>query len=63
MKLKVDKNKCIGCGFCVSNLEEVFTFDEDNQAKVIQTPVAEENVKKASELMESGCPTGAIEEE
>ena len=27
MELKVNKDKCIGCGMCVSTLEEVFDFD------------------------------------
>ena len=28
--LKVNKDKCIGCGMCVSMCEEVYTFDDDN---------------------------------
>ena len=63
MELRVNKDKCIGCGMCVSTLEEVFDFDEDGQAMVVQNPVAEENEEKASELAgDNGCPTGAIEE-
>ena len=63
MELKVNKDKCIGCGMCVSTLNEVFDFDEDGQAKVIETPVKEENEEKAAELAsDNGCPTGAIEE-
>lgn len=62
MNLKVDKDKCIGCGMCVRTCEEVFDFDDDNQAEVIQKPVAEENIEDATEAMEN-CPTGAIEEE
>lgn len=62
MKLRVDKDKCISCGRCVSYTEEVFEFDEDNQAKVIETPVSEGNVEIATKAMED-CPTGAIEEE
>lgn len=63
MELKVNKDKCIGCGMCVSTLEEVFDFDDDNQASVIQNPVAKENEEAAKELAgDNGCPTGAIEE-
>ena len=62
MNLKVDKDKCISCGMCVSKNEEVFQFGEDDQAEVIQKPVAEENIEDATEAMEN-CPTGAIEEE
>ena len=63
MELKVNKDKCIGCGMCVSTLDEVFDFDDDGQARVIQSPIKEENVSAASERAgDNGCPTGAIEE-
>lgn len=62
MKLKVNKNKCIGCGQCVSICEDVFNFDDDNLAEVIETPVKEEHYEDANTAKES-CPTGAIEEE
>ena len=63
MELKVNKDKCIGCGMCVSTLDEVFDFDDDGQAKVIQNPIKEENEEAAGELAgDNGCPTGAIEE-
>lgn len=63
MKLKVNKEKCIGCGQCVSITDQkVFDFDDDNLAKVIESPVTSENEQIANDAMES-CPTGAIEEE
>ena len=63
MDLKINKDKCIGCGMCVSTLSEVFDFDDDGQAKVIENPVKEENEEQAAELAsDNGCPTGAIEE-
>lgn len=62
MKLKVNKDKCIGCGQCVSLCEEVFDFDDDNLAKVIASPVPDNSTEEASTAKES-CPTGAIEEE
>lgn len=61
MKLKVNKNKCIGCGQCVSICEDVFNFDDDNLAEVIETPVKEEHIEDATNAKES-CPTEAIEE-
>ena len=63
MKLKVNKEKCIGSGQCVSMTDQkVFDFDDDNLAKVVESPVSNENEKAATEAMEN-CPTGAIEEE
>lgn len=61
MNLKVNKDKCISCGMCVSTCEEVFEFDDDNQAMVVENPVSEEHMEEATIAMES-CPTGAIEE-
>ncbi len=62
MQVKVNKEKCIGCGQCVSLCEEVFDFDDDNLAKVITNPVPEDKLEDAETALES-CPTGAIEEE
>lgn len=62
MKVKVNKEKCIGCGQCISICEDVFDFDDDNLAKVIQSPVNDDNKEDAMAALES-CPTAAIEEE
>ncbi len=61
MKLKVDKDKCIGCGQCVSISSNVYDFDDDGLAKVIEEPISSENKEDAKTAMES-CPTNAIEE-
>ena len=62
MNLKVNKDKRIGCGQCVSICDKVFDFDDDNLAKVIEKPVPEEYQEESTSAMEN-CPTGAIEEE
>ena len=62
MKLKVNKEKCIGCRQCVSICDEVFDFDDDNLAKVIVETIPEDKEEDATTALES-CPTGAIEEE
>ena len=59
MNVKVDKEKCIGCGQCVSICEEVFDFDDDNLAKVIQSPVNKDN-EEATNIAVESCPTEAI---
>ena len=54
MKLKVNKEKCIGCGQCVSMTDQkVFDFDDDNLAKVVESPVSNENEEAATEAMEN----------
>ena len=32
-KVKVDQEKCIGCGACTAIASEVFSFDEERVAK------------------------------
>lgn len=61
MKLKVDKEKCIGCGMCVSICDSVFDFDDDGKAKVITDEINEDCVSEANTAKE-GCPGEAIEE-
>ena len=38
MNLKINQDKCIGCGQCVSICEDVFNFNDDGLAEVIETP-------------------------
>lgn len=58
---KVNKDRCIGCGACVGTANEVFDFDDDNLATVVNQPT-EENINNAKEALEN-CPTNAIIEE
>ena len=55
--LDVEKNKCIGCGACISIDSEHFDFDEEGLSQVISN----DNLKtpELQDAIES-CPTGAI---
>jgi ferredoxin len=55
--VKVDKNKCIGCGLCTSICPAVFKMDDDNKAEVI----AQKKLPCVKEAIES-CPVEAISE-
>ena len=61
MKLEVKQETCIGCGACVSTCSEVYDFNDDGLAHVIETPVKDENITKATEAKDA-CPVGAIVE-
>ena len=61
MKLKVNKDLCIGCGACQAVCPEVFEIEDDGFAGVIVDEVKEELKEDAIDAKE-GCPTGAIEE-
>lgn len=55
---KIDLEKCIGCGTCISMCPQVFEFDGD-KAKVIEKADFNKNeqcIKEASEA----CPNQAI---
>jgi ferredoxin len=60
--VKVNKEKCIGCGYCVSVCPEVFKLGEDGKSKVKEEVDFEKNKDCIKEAKES-CPAGAIEEE
>lgn len=52
---RVNKEKCIGCGLCVSECDGATEIKEDGKAEVVDQKKAEEC--KA----ENVCPYGAIE--
>ncbi|MCX6785376.1 MAG: ferredoxin [Candidatus Komeilibacteria bacterium] len=58
MKIKINKDKCIGCGTCAALAPNTFALSEDYKANVInQTGDNEETIWLAAK----SCPTGAIE--
>lgn len=62
MKLKIAKEKCLGCGMCVGINSDIFDFDDDGLAKVNNDNINDENEEEAEEAVNS-CPVGAIEKE
>jgi len=58
VKIKVDKEKCIGCGLCTSLCQEVFVMGKDGKASV----KAQKDVSCVKEAMDS-CPVNAISED
>ena len=61
MKFIVDKDKCIGCGACMSLCDEIFEISDDGFAVAKDEEVSDNLKNDAISAMES-CPTGAIQE-
>lgn len=55
--LVVDKDKCIGCGLCVTLAQKTFKLDKDNKAEVIDPPT--DDAKTIQEAIDC-CAVGAI---
>ncbi len=60
MNVEVDKDLCIGCGFCASTMPSVFELDDDGLSQVIKKENEEENTKEDILEVAEGCPTNAI---
>ena len=61
-KIKVNKDKCLGCGMCVGINSDVFDFGDDGLAEAKNVKITEDNEDEVKEAINS-CPVGAIEEE
>ena len=57
MKVRVDRDLCIGVGNCVAYAPTVFTLDEENKAVVLDPSSVDDNT--LLEAAES-CPENAI---
>ena len=57
MRVRVDRDLCIGVGNCVAFAPTVFAFDEENKAIVLDpSSVDEDTLLEAAE----SCPENAI---
>ena len=60
MAIKIDKEKCIGCGTCVALAPKTFGFDAENKAELLdENGGDEQTVKNAIDA----CPVAAIVKE
>ncbi len=59
MKVKVDKDACIGCGLCEAECPKVFRMTGEGVAEEIQEKVPE-GLERDVESARDQCPVGAI---
>lgn len=62
MKVKVNKDVCMGCGACTATCPEVFEYNDEGYAVATVTEVKEELKAQVIDAKES-CPVEAIETE
>lgn len=55
MSIKVDKNKCIGCGMCVNLCPNVFALNAEGKSEVIS-----QNDVDCARNAANSCPVNAI---
>lgn len=58
--VKINKDKCLGCGMCVGIESDVFDFDDDRLAKVNNDNINDDNKENVNNAIDS-CPVAAIE--
>jgi ferredoxin len=57
MKIKIDREACIGAGACVVVAPDVFQIDEENKVVLVDAKGADDDTIKESA---EACPTDAI---
>lgn len=60
MKVKVNRDSCIGCGACAAICDDVFEIDDEGLSTVKKEEVEEDKKQEVQDAADS-CPTGAIE--
>ncbi len=60
MKVKIDRDECIGDGVCADICPEVFEMDDEEKAIVLGDSVPDDAVDDCNEAIES-CPVTCIE--
>jgi ferredoxin len=59
--IKVDKEKCLGCGSCFATAPEIFAIDDDGKAKVIFAETEDTVLIEKAKMAKDMCPNAAIE--
>ncbi len=61
MKVKVNEDKCFGCGGCIAQITEVFDFNDDGHAYVKKEDLTKEEESQVKDFVDNSyCPGDAI---
>ena len=60
MKVKVNRDSCIGCGACAAICDDVFEIDDEGLSTVKKEEVDDDKKQEVQDAADS-CPTGAID--
>ncbi|BBL45853.1 ferredoxin [Nanobdella aerobiophila] len=60
MRVRVDKNTCIGCGTCIAIAPEIFDFDKDGKSINKIEEIEDEKLIEEARDSKIACPTGSI---
>lgn len=58
MIIKINQEKCIGCGTCAALAGETFKMNEEGKAEVLPDP---KDDKETIEMAAASCPVDVIE--
>ena len=61
MKVKVNKDACIGCGACAAICDDVFELGDDGLSQVKKEEIKDKEKEQEVNDAHDSCPTGAIE--
>lgn len=61
MKIILEKEKCIGCGSCVSLCPKFFELEEDGKAHLKGSQVDKKSENDELEIKEADCSKEAVE--
>ena len=60
MCVKIDNEKCLGCGSCVSFTDQkIFDFNDEGRVCVVAKNIPEDEMDNVKSAIDS-CPTSAI---
>lgn len=59
MKIKINRETCIGCGVCVALAPDYFQLDEEGKS-VPKKEVVDEKDEEIVRTAAQSCPTGSI---